>query len=211
MKLLIADDHDLFRDGLKHLLLRLDTELRITEAGGYDEISRLAKNQSFDLALIDLDMPGMQGLSSVSALRRQLKDCRLVVLSANQQASIADDIRKTGAYGYIPKSASTENLIAALQTVLAGDRCFITGDKQVSNHFTSDTQQVVQSKNSIRLSEREKEVLRLLAKGQPNKEIARKLNISNTTVKSHVVSIFRSLNVHNRTQAGHLANELGLL
>ena len=88
MKLLIADDHLLFRDGLKHLLLRLGPELSISEAGSYEDILRLAGNLSFDLALIDLDMPGMQGISSVAALREQLNKCRLVVLSANRSEAM---------------------------------------------------------------------------------------------------------------------------
>jgi len=211
MKLLIADDHELFRDGLKHLLLRLGIELGISEAGGYDDILRLAKNQLFDLALIDLDMPGMLGINSVADLQKQLKDCRLVVLSASQQIGIADKIQKTGACGYIPKSSSTENLITALKVVLAGGRYFFTEDKSCAGHAVDDNQQTTRADHLFQLTQREREVLSLLARGEANKEIARTLGISNTTVKSHVVSIFRTLNVHNRTQAGHLANELGLV
>ena len=209
MKFIIADDHVLFRDGLKYLLMRLGIEISVSEAGSYSEILGLARSQSFDIALIDLDMPGMSGIKSVGELRDVLDDCRIVVLSANQQSEMPGYAKKMGAFGYIPKSVSSECLISALKVVISGKPCFFDINKNIINAPKIKKEGVRQL--YVSLTQREIEVLRLLVKGKTNKEIASILCISNSTVKTHVIGVFRALNVHNRTHAVHRALGLGLL
>ena len=217
-KILLADDHDLFRDGLRHLLKDM-MECSILEANDYDIINECcSKHCDIDLLLIDLDMPGSDGLNGILRLRKALPEAAIIVISCMESADIVSVLLDAGVQGYIPKSSSSLIMKKAIELVISGG-IYIppvtlsllkkSGITDTAN-INLDTN-TFSEKAAFTLTKREHEVLRLLVKGNANKEIAKSLGISATTVRTHTVSIFRTLNVSNRTQAGHVAVKSGLV
>lgn len=205
MRVLLADDHPLFRDGLSGLLNSLQTEAQPAYASDYKELAQQLTQTDWDLILLDLDMPGATAAFGIAEIRAQAPDAKIVVVSANESHATVRDVLAQGVQGYLPKSASNEVMRHALRLVLSGDRYL--PPLLLETQAGQETHPVA----GTALTPREREVLTMLAKGKANKEIARALNISGTTVKTHVAAIFRTLNVHNRTQAGLCAAELGLV
>lgn len=206
MKILVADDHPLFRSSLVQLVQQLDTDAEISQAGDYPSAVSLCADHHFALAVVDLCMPGFDNGEALCQLRENLQGAPLVVVSAIESK---DHIHKTlamGIQGYILKSSTSEILLSALRLVLAGG-CYVS-PVPVAKAVSSE---VPPRYNPAGLTDREIDVLRLLAEGLANKEIARRLQISQTTVKTHITSVYRTLDVHNRTQASRAAEQLGLL
>ena len=217
-KILLADDHDLFRDGLRHLLQDI-MDCQILEANDYNMINEYcSKHCDLDLLLIDLDMPGSDGLNSILSLRKSLPEAAIVVISGMESADIVSVLLDAGIQGYIPKSSSSLIMKKAIELVISGGiyipplTLSLLKDSAITDtstiNFHSNT---FSEKEAYTLTKREHEVLRLLVKGDANKVIAKTLGISATTVRTHTVSIFRTLNVSNRTQAGHVAVKFGLV
>lgn len=207
MNILIADDHPLFRSGLVQLVEEIDRTAVIQQAADYVSAIELCSHYEFDLALVDLCMPGFGNGEALCQLRDSLRPAPLVVISAIESQ---EHIRKTlamGIQGYILKTCEPDILLAALRLVLSGG-CYVT---PTAGERGTDVAPQSFNYNPSGLTDREVEVLRLLADGLANKAIARRLNISQTTVKTHVTSIYRALDVHNRTQASRLAEQMGLL
>lgn len=206
LRILVADDHALFREGLRLVLLRLGDDVEVVEAGDFPETVAACDEGAYDLALVDLAMPGMGGISGVRALAERLGDTPIVVVSANEGA---DSIRRAllaGALGYIPKSLDASALIQALKSVSAGHRYLppgfdVAGQKEVANDAVSIG----------RLTPRQLDVLNLVAEGWSNKEIARSLGLAEGTVKLHVTALLRALGASNRTQAVSIARTNGLI
>jgi len=226
MKLLLADDHNLFRDALVEYIIRADPQAEIAVAKDYHEaIEIMDKDPAQDLVLLDLTMPGMNGMKSFSDFRTKYPDVPLSLMSGTAEPEHVNEAIELGAVGYFPKTLSGKALVSAIQLVLNGER-FIPIDNvthAVVSSYKSDPgisplgQMAGQMKqdnipnHDINLTPKEAEVLTHLAKGATNKHIADELNVQVVTVKLHVRGICRKLEVANRTQAALKAKELGLV
>ncbi|MDP2787797.1 MAG: response regulator transcription factor [Pseudomonadota bacterium] len=208
MKILLADDHPLFREGVKPVLLKLDRKVTLIEADDYPSaFAAMHKAREVDLALLDLYMPGMSGLEGVIRFRAAFPDIPVVVLSAAEQA---EDIRKlleAGALGYVTKSSPSDVILTALQRVLAGG---IYVPPSLLEHPAAEPPAEPKNNYSTALTARQIEVLRELAKGLSNRQIGDSLQVTEGTVKLHVAAIFRLLMVNNRTEAVLVAQKMGL-
>lgn len=202
MKVLIVDDHSLFRAGLALVLKELDQELEIIEASGNEQAQQALNSQNcLDLVILDLNMPGGNGFELIEFITSKKMTLPLVVVSASDDVN---DVRKAinaGAMGYIGKHMSSQVMINALRLVLAGE-VYIPAFAQNPQPRTARTT------CSFQLTPRQLDVLRLIQAGHPNKQIADLLNISEATVKMHVTAIFKELGVSSRTQAILKAQEI---
>lgn len=207
MRILLADDHALFRSGLSLVLQELEADVCVLEAADFQEAMALASPE-VDLALLDLCMPGMEGAKGVSCFRNKAVDVPLVVISASEDASDIERLLEAGAVGYIPKSSSSQVLLSALRLVLAGG---IYVPALVLQRGTSGAGSGSRPATRFGLTDRQSEVLRLLVQGKSNKVIARELQLSEGTVKIHLASLYRALNAANRTEAVMVAQRQGLL
>ena len=205
LRILVADDHALFRAGLRHLLKDSSGEPEIVEARDFQEAAQcLSQAGDFDLLLLDLNMPGMEGFAGVRQLCAQAPDVPIVVVSVRDEAQDVRRALDAGAMGYIPKSSTPEVMVSALRLVLAGG-IYLPPNLLVgpTSELASDgsDQGDPQSDLLKRLTLRQRDVLALLAKGKSNKEIAEVLGLAPGTVKIHVSRILRAFGVQNRTQA----------
>lgn len=203
MKILIVDDHALFREGLRHVLLQLDKDGEILEAGQCDEAFKLTgAHPDIDLVLLDLSLPGMDGLAGLATFREQFPDVPVVVMSGSEERHDVQSALDNGALGYIPKSSTSQVMLSALRLVFSGG-------VYIPSIMLSATGMDGAPKLGG-LTDRQLAVLRLLAEGKSNKLIGRELDLAEGTVKIHISSIFRTLNVGNRTEAVVAARKLGL-
>ena len=204
MKVLIADDHPLVRDALARALLELDPALQVLQAGSLEGLVELARAGSADLALVDLNMPGMGGVDGLLKVRAAAPTLPLVVASGQDDALTIRAVLATGAAGFIPKSERAEVLISALRLVLAGGT-------YVPARMLDASPPATPPKASLGdLTPRQVDVLRLLMRGEPNKLIARELGLTEGTVKIHIAALLRALQARNRTEAVVRARNLGI-
>lgn len=210
-KFVIADDHALFRAGLRLLLLDACGPGEVLQAANVEELRELLDVDSPpDLAVIDLLMPGMNGGATVKELRQAFPGMRFVVMSASEERKHVLDALGAGAFGYIPKSLEPTAMIAAFEQILNGGIYAPTLLLTESAAAAEPARPSLDPAVLETLTPRQCEVLRLLGKGQANKEIARALDISEGTVKIHLAAIFRLLDVRNRTEAVLKASALDL-
>lgn len=205
IRILVADDHAVVRQGLR-MFLGLDPEFEIVgEAGDGAEALALARQSRPDVVLMDLLMPVMDGIEVTGIIRRELPDTEIIALtSVLEDASVVGAVR-AGAIGYLLKDAQADELCRAIRAAAAGQ-------VQLSPKAAERLMREVRAPESPEvLTQRETEVLRLLAQGQANKEIGRTLNISEKTVKTHVSSILAKLGVPSRTQAALYAARIGMV
>jgi DNA-binding NarL/FixJ family response regulator len=205
IRILIADDHSVVRQGLK-MFLALDPELEVVgEAADGAEAVRLAQDLRPDVVLMDLLMPGMDGTAATAAIRAALPDTEVVALtSVLEDASVVGAVR-AGAIGYLLKNTEADVLRRAIKAAAAGQ-------VQLSPEAAARLMREVRAPDSPEvLSERETEVLRLLAQGHANKQIGSALHIGEKTVKTHVSHILAKLSVQSRTQAALYAVRIGLV
>ena len=203
--ILIADDHSVVRQGLR-MFLGLDPELEVVgEAADGAEALRLARQLRPDVVLMDLLMPVMDGIAATAAIRHELPDTEVLALtSVLEDASVVGAVR-AGAIGYLLKDTQADALCQAIKSAAAGQ-------VQLTPKAAARLMQAVSAPESpVDLTERETEVLRLLAQGQSNKQIAHSLHISEKTVKTHVSNILSKLGVQSRTQATLCAIRIGLV
>jgi len=206
MHILVVDDHPLVREGLKHLLAGLDNETRVTEASGAESaLQALASQADLDLVLLDLNLQGRDGLSLLADFGRNAPDLPVVMLSGEQDPALMRAALDAGAAGFIPKSSLSQVILPALQLVLAGG-IYVPPEMLVSQRAAAAPNPAEPG-----LTQRQQQVLQRIAQGSSNKEIAAELQLSEPTVKGHVVAVFRALNVRTRTQAIAAATRLGLL
>lgn len=201
MKVLIADYHALLRDGLGILIKELANTVDATQCDCYAAVSDTFGRESVDLALIDLNLPGLSGLASIADLCRRFVNVPIVVMAASERWSDACAAIDAGARGYIPKSASSAIVLAALRLILSGG---VYLPPLMSHPSGPVVRAAVNSHGSDperKLTPRQMDVLRCLAHGKSNKEIAYELGLSQGTVKIHIAAIFRAFKVRNRTQA----------
>lgn len=213
MKILLADDHPLFREGVKPVLEKLDDQTLIYEA--YDFASAFAVAEStadLDLVLLDLNMPGIDGKSHITAIqlfRAAHPSLPVVVMSAAENPVEIQALLGNGVLGYITKASPPDLIRGALQLVLAGG-IYIPPELNFSNMANLDGRRSGRKSQPQSLSSRQIEVLRALSKGYTNRQIAEELQISEGTTKVHLAAIFRLLDVNTRTEAIISAKHLGL-
>jgi DNA-binding NarL/FixJ family response regulator len=210
MKLLLIDDHALFRDGLSllmaHTLSLSDGQaLQVLEAGALSEAERvLREHPDVRLVLLDLGLPDQQGMGTLARWREAAPHIPVVVLSADDRLETIVSAIDGGAAGFIPKSAQARIMQEALSHVLAGGVYLPplggAAVREGSAHWL-DEDDAADPLQVLGLSARQLDVLRLLIEGKPNKEICRLLALSESTVKTHLAAIFRKLRVNSRTQA----------
>lgn len=208
MKVLIADDHPLFRDALRHVATQAIDGAVCVEAHDFGQaVDSLDEDDSYDLILLDLNMPGMDGLTGLLKLRDETPETPIVVVSANEDKEVVERALTCGAMGFIPKSTPKDEMIAAIRAVLEGGvyRPHDTGAERKRSHGPSDAE-LMEGLGS--LTRRQRAVLSLLARGRSNKQIAFELDVTNTTVKAHVTAILRKLKVTSRTQAVIVAKQI---
>lgn len=205
MKAILADDHALFRDGFALLLKQLEPQATVLEAASLDEaLLQAERNPDTDLVLLDLSMPGMDGVDSVQGLLNRFPDIPVVILSATESRPLVEALLEIGVAGFIPKSSSSQIMFSALRLVLSGG-VYIPPQLLGSGIEAPDGSLL------SRLTERQREVLCLLADGKTNKQICRELDLSEGTVKVHLNAVYRVLGVANRTEAALLARRLNLV
>lgn len=205
IRIVIADDHSVVRRGLR-MFLTMDPELVVVgEAANGEEAVHLARLLLPDIVLMDLLMPVMDGITATAIIRSELPDTEVLALtSVLEDASVVGAVR-AGAIGYLLKDTDAEALCRAIKAAAAGQ-------VQLTPQAAARLMQVVSAPDSPEdLTERETDVLRLLAQGQSNKQIARSLSIAEKTVKVHVSNILSKLGVQSRTQATLYAIRVGLV
>jgi NarL family two-component system response regulator LiaR len=207
VRVLIADDHSVVRQGLR-MLLTLDTDLEVAgEARNGAEALRLARELRPDVVLMDLLMPVMDGIAATAAIRRELPETEVLALtSALDDASVVGAVR-AGAIGYLLKNSDAEDVIRAIKAAAAGQ---VHLSPEAATRLMRGVSPMETPPGAEPLTEREVDVLRLLAQGLANKEIARSLQIGEKTVKTHVSNILMKMNVQSRTQAALQASRMGL-
>jgi DNA-binding NarL/FixJ family response regulator len=199
LTLLLADDHEVMRLALRHALQPLATTIRWIEAADAAQVdARLADGVDIDLALVDLNMPGMEGLATVARWRRSFPTLPLVILSATDDVALVRELIGLGIAGFVPKSDAAAVMLQAIRLILAGGTYAPLRFLSESGGARSDAPA---PPNGLGLTPRQVEVLGLLARGLPNKGIARELGLSEATVKVHLLAIFRVLQARNRTEA----------
>ena len=211
IKILIVDDHTVVRDGLSSMLSRQDDFTVVGEAGNGVEAMERARDLKPDVILMDLRMPEMDGVEAMRQISEQDESVRFIVLTTFDTDEYIFDAIDAGAKGYLLKDASRDDLFHAVRAVHQGESLIEPGvAAKVLNRLTELSRHGPRGPGEI-LSEREIEVLQLMAKGAANKEIAGSLTISESTVKTHVANIFQKLDVNHRTEAVTQALQKGII
>jgi DNA-binding NarL/FixJ family response regulator len=220
-RLLLADDHDLVREGIRAVLEGEPDLLVVGEAANGRQAVELCKELRPDLVLMDVRMPEMDGLAATRAIKEDLPQTSVVMVTMHESPDYLLEAIKAGAAGYILKDAAGERLVEAVRRTLEGDAPLNEGlAMQLLQRLSSGNRQRSQPPTEAKkrkapmpeeLTPREAEVLRLLAQGRTNPQIAHDLAVSRGTVKIHVQNIISKLGVSDRTQAAVRAIELGLL
>jgi DNA-binding NarL/FixJ family response regulator len=200
IRALVADDHELFRSGMKQLLVDVLHAEDVREAESMDRALEILTNEGArDLVLVDWRMPGMSGAESLAALRDGFPEAKVAVISAWEDRSDILAALGAGVHGYIPKSLTSTQIAAALQGILEG-RIFVPpamGKREAAGDSSGGVSKLDQDKLTLR----QRDVLQELLKGQASKEIARTLDIAEGTVKIHLAAIYRALGVRTRAEA----------
>ena len=206
LKILIADDHELFLDGLRLALSDLDEDMNIDMVHNHRELQEKADGKTpYDLILTDLAMPGLAWHESLRLLKEHNPETPIVILSAVYDREIVLQAVDIGASGFIPKTSSNKIILSALHLVLSG------GLYLPSELLNPTPAESAGGEGKGLLTPRQLDVLRLMGQGKPNKIIARELDLSEGTVKLHVTAVLKALNVINRTGAVVAGRNLGLI
>ncbi len=203
MRILIAEDHELILEGLKVVLRRLGADTTIRACRAFADALAAAKEDDFDLVLLDRDLPGMNGIAGVEVFRAYFPAPRVVVLADQVRRHEVLEAIRYGAMGFVPRTLGVEALLSALGLVLSGER-FVPADLLSAEVLPGPGHELPDAARdgSFRaLSGREADVLERLLDGLTNKEIGRALDIQEVTVKLHLRSVYRKLGVKNRAQA----------
>ena len=198
-RLVIADDHPLFRDALRQALAGVVSSARIDEAGSFEELTKLLEEDSdVDLVLLDLTMPGISGFSGLIYLRAQYPAIPVVIVSASDDGGTIRQSLDFGASGFIPKRFGVDTLRDAITRVLGGD-VWVPADTDLSSATDPDLARL--RDRLVTLTPQQVRVLMMLSEGLLNKQIAYELGVSEATIKAHVSAILQKLGVESRTQA----------
>lgn len=204
LKLLVVEDHALVREGLVNLLGQVEKDVVVCEAADFESaLNQLENEGEFDLVLLDLALPGIDGFAGLDILRRRYPAMPVAVVSAFDDTPTVTRVINLGASGFIPKAFSGEALLSAVREVLAGN---IFRPSVQANARLDDTTPVPPAKFAVRpdeigLTDRQAQVLALMVRGLTNRDIAEQLGLSEGTVKIHATAVFKALGVTSRTQA----------
>ena len=211
MDILVADDHGLVRDGLKPFLRELDSGVSIHEAATLDEaLAKAAACASLGLIVLDLNMPGMDGLAGLERLHALYPETPIVILSGHVSRADVMAAVRAGAVGYIPKTVGGSSMVNALRLVLSGET-YVPAMVFTEPETVQPQQVPLGAQPLATLSPREREILEHLVSGSTNKEIARKLELQEITIKIHLRNVYRKIGAVNRAQAVRIALSGGLL
>ena len=198
-RLMIADDHPLFRGAMREAVTGLPERVDCAEAGSFDDVAALLdKSSEFDLVLLDLSMPGARGFSGLMYLRAQYPGVPVAVVSANDDPMAIRRCMEFGASGFIPKTLGVEGMRDAISRILGGG-VFTPPDIDLTSG--SDAEAAELMARMATLTPQQVRVLMMLSEGLLNKQIAYQLGVSEATVKAHVSAILQKLGVESRTQA----------
>lgn len=202
MKILLADDHELVRDTIS-AYLHSEGRVAVVAVPDYaSAMKQVSAGDPFDLVLLDFEMPGMNGLDGLTDAVRRFPNQAFAILSGTAPNKIAQQAVALGAVGFLPKTMGAKSLMNAVRFMAAGETF-------VPASLLAEDGTPVETDFSRQLSQREKETLRGLCRGQSNKEIARDLNLQEVTIKLHVRTLCKKLNAKNRTQAAMIAKNAG--
>lgn len=212
IRVLIVDDHTLFRSGIKALLQRQEGFEVVGEAGDGLEGVKRAKQLKPDVVLLDLHMPGISGREAVQLINEEVPGINVVMLTVSEDAEDLVDTLRGGARGYLLKNIETDYLVDAIQRAARGESVM---SPQMTGKLVQEIRQpkggpAAGDSEREKLSPREKEIITLLAKGASNKEMARVLGVAESTVKIHVQNILKKLHLSSRVQAAVYAVEHGM-
>jgi DNA-binding NarL/FixJ family response regulator len=204
LKLLVVEDHALVREGLVRLLGQVEEGAQVEESADFETALNLLDSEGeFDLVLLDLALPGIDGFAGLDILRRRYPAMPVAVVSAFDDAPTITRVMNLGASGFIPKAFSGEALLSAVREILAGN--IFRPSSQPGSHL-DDMTPVPPSSTGVRpdevgLTDRQGQVLCLMVRGMSNRDIADQLGLSEGTVKIHATAVFKALGVSSRTQA----------
>ncbi len=217
MKIFIADDHLLFADALKTMLEGMDADFHVSKSESINDLLDVMNKSDGDpdIILLDLKMPGMNGLDGLILVREKYPKIPVVIMSGLATRHDVKRAIESGAAGFLPKTLTGKALVSAIHLILAGE-CFVPYDLVTQENLRFNEEEIAsdiekKSGREIHITKREKEILGFLTMGLTNKEIARKLDISVVTVKLHVKNICQKFRVTNRTQAAIKGRELGIV
>lgn len=203
MRILIADDHDLLRDTLV-LFLEGAGDIETSSAADFDgAMDKIKSEPPFDLVLLDLNMPGMNGLEGLSKAMEFEGGQRVALISGQATREIAEQALEAGAAGFVPKTLPAKSLINAVKFMAMGEQ-------YAPIDFMTAVEEEEINPLAEKLTKRELQVLKGLTEGKANKEIARDLDLQEPTVKLHIKTLYRKVGASNRTQAALIAREAGL-
>ncbi len=212
MKLLVVDDHPVVRNGLAALLRQLGPDTDVLEACDAEQaLALVAQHPDLDVVVLDIVMPGLDGLAAIGEFGRARSELPVIVLSSSEDAQTVRRALALGALGYVPKSASRHTLLSAIQLVVSGELYVPPLVLAEAPPARQASARIEANRGASPLTDRQVEVLRLIAEGRTNTTIAFDLGLSEKKVKAHVTAIFRALNVLNRSQASAVARESGLI
>ncbi|MGI5921539.1 MAG: response regulator [Syntrophomonadaceae bacterium] len=197
IRVLLADDHSLVREGLRKLL-ELDENIEVvTEVGDGQGAINVARREKLDVILMDVNMPGTDGIVATRVIKREYPAVKVIVLTIYEDEEVVEMV-KAGVSAYVLKDVAGSELIDTIYKVMAGE---VVIHPRVASRLVRELTRPEKKKDEIKLTRREMDVLALLVKGNTNKDMAELMCISEKTVKNHLTSIFRKLGVKDRTQA----------
>lgn len=199
IRILLADDHPLFREGVAHSLMGAPGFLVVAEAGSGEEAIELARQTQPDLVLLDVSMPGLGGIAVAKTIAADLPGTRIVMLTASENREVLMDALKAGAHGYVLKGISAAVLRDAVQRVFAGE-AYVT-PMLAASLLTEFSRPARQANPLADLTPREADILGLLKEGLTNREIGERIHLSEKTIKHYMTNILQKLQVRSRTEA----------
>ena len=205
-KVLIADDHPLFRNGLKQLLFSVSAQWQVDEASKGQEILDRTWQKDYDLVILDIGLPGRSGLEILEEIMRAKPETRVLILSMYSEDQFATQAIKAGAAGYISKDCQPQELMAAINLVLQGEAYFHT---DVLKKLTTEIRSGHEKAPHERLSVRESEIMRLIVKGEKLSKIAKHLSISKSAVSAYRSRILKKMGMKNNSDIIQYAVKAG--
>lgn len=217
MKLLLVDDHALFREGICIVLSKMEEISEVVQqATGSGALSAAEDDDDLDIVLLDYQLEDMNGLEVLAGLKSQRPEVPVIMLSAHEQSDLIQNALASNASGFITKTSTSEVMISAIQLVLAGGiyvppAILADSKPRAPRPFSSQSYAHQGTQRDYQLTARQQDVIQEMGKGLSNKEIARELDMSPSTVKVHVAAILKEFEVKNRTQAVSTAKQTGLI